>query len=122
MLVLVLEECSLEVPLGELSFELEDDDECSVVVGGETGAGATTTAAGGAITTGAGYTVTTAGAGAAVVVSLVLFELVVSVVAANPMAALPNSAAIPKHTAAVVDECFTMMSPLVREIRGQLHS
>jgi hypothetical protein len=80
LLVLVLEECSLvESPLGELSFEVEDDVERSVVLAGATGAGTTTTGAGATIT-GAGYTVTTGGAGAAVVVSLVLFELVVSVV------------------------------------------
>lgn len=78
-MVLLVEECSLESPLGELSVEFEDEDECSVVVAGAIGAGATTTA-GGATTTGAGYTMTAAGAGAVVVVSLVLFELVVSVV------------------------------------------
>ena len=50
-----------------------------MVLAGATGAGTTTTGAGATIT-GAGYTVTTGGAGAAVVVSLVLFELVVSVV------------------------------------------
>ena len=61
--------CSLELLLGELSFELEDDDECSLVVAGAstTGAGTTTTGAGATIT-GAG-TATTAG-GAEVVVSL----------------------------------------------------
>jgi hypothetical protein len=76
LLVLVLEECSLvESPLGALSFEFVDDDECSVVVvAGAIGGGATTTA-GRAITTGAVYT--TAGAGAEVVVEV--FELVVSV-------------------------------------------
>ena len=52
MLVLVLEECSLlESPSGALSFEFEDDDECSTLeVDGS--AGATTTGAG-ATTTGA---------------------------------------------------------------------
>jgi hypothetical protein len=51
LLVLVLEECSLlESPLGELSFEFEDDDECSTVE--VDAAGATTTGAG-ATTTGA---------------------------------------------------------------------
>ncbi len=70
--------CSLELLPGEPSFELEDDDECSLVVAGgatTTGAGTTTTGAGATIT-GAG-TATTAGAGAEVVVWLV--ELVVSV-------------------------------------------
>jgi hypothetical protein len=80
LLVLLVEECSLESPLGELSVEFEDEDEWSVVVAGAIGAGATTTAGGGATTTGAGYTATPGGAGAVVVVSLVLFELVVSVV------------------------------------------
>jgi hypothetical protein len=49
---LVLEECSLlESPLGELSFEFEDDAECSTVeVDGSTGA---TTTGAGATTTGA---------------------------------------------------------------------
>jgi hypothetical protein len=55
VLVELCEECSLlESPPGELSFEFEDDEECSlVVVDGSIGAGATTTAAG-ATTTGAG--------------------------------------------------------------------
>jgi hypothetical protein len=77
LLVLVLEECSLELPLGELS--LDDDAWCSVVVvaGATTTAGAAMTIGGGGAITGAAYT--TAGAGAEVVVSLVL-ELVVSVV------------------------------------------
>ena len=69
----------IELPLGEPLFELEDDDECSLVVAGgatTTGAGATTIGAGATIT-GAGYTATAAGAGAAVVVWL---ELAVSVV------------------------------------------
>src|ERR1035437_4015829 len=76
VVVLLSEVSSLELPLGEPSFELEDDDECSVVVGGDTttGAGTTTTGAGATIT-GAG-TATTAG-GDEVVVSL--DELVVSV-------------------------------------------
>jgi hypothetical protein len=78
LLVVLVEECSLESPLGELSVEL-DDDECSVVVAGAIGAGATTTT-GGATSTGGGYTATAAGSGAEVVVSLVLFEVVVSVV------------------------------------------
>jgi hypothetical protein len=77
VVVLLSEVCSLELPLGEPSFELEDDDECSVVVGGATTTGAGTT------TTGAGATITGAGtattAGAEVVVSRSLDELVVSV-------------------------------------------
>lgn len=67
------------------------------------GAGAATTIGAGATTTGAGNTAT--GAGAEVVVSLVVFELVVSV-CASPMATLPNSTATPKAKAAVFDECF----------------
>lgn len=76
--MLLFEECSLELLPGELLFELEDDDECSLVVAGATttGAGTTTTGAGATIT-GAG-TATTAGAGAEVVVWL--DELEVSVV------------------------------------------
>ena len=76
MLVLLVEECSLELLPGELSFELEDDDECSLVVAGATttGAGTTTTGAGATIT-GAG-TATTAGGDEVVVW---LDELVVSV-------------------------------------------
>jgi hypothetical protein len=74
LLVVLVEECSLDSPLGESLVEF--DDECSVVVSGATGAGATTTA-GGATTIGAGYIAT--GAGAEVVVSLVRFEVVVSV-------------------------------------------
>jgi len=119
--VLLPEECSLEVPLGELS--LDDDECCSLVVvagsatttaGGAstTVAGSATTTAGGAstiigagaaTTTGAG--ITTTGAGAEVVVSLVVFEVVVSV-CASPTATLPNSTATPKAKAAVFDECF----------------
>jgi len=79
LLVLLFEVCSLELLPGDPSFELEDDDECSLVVAGgatTTGAGTTTTGAGATIT-GAGTTATTAGAGAEVVVWLV--ELVVSV-------------------------------------------
>ena len=102
--MLLLEVCSLESPAGELLFEL-DDELCSVVVAGSTtaGAGTATTTGGGATTTGAGYTAT--GAGASVVVSL---ELVVLVDCANPTAALPNSTAIPKDKAAVLNEFFTM--------------
>lgn len=77
VVVLLSEVCSLELPLGEPSFELEDDDECSVVVAG----GATTTGAG-TTTTGAGATIIGAGtattAGCSVVV-VWLDELVVSV-------------------------------------------
>ncbi len=68
------------LPLGELSLDDVDDDECSLVVAGgatTTGAGAATTIGAGATTTGAAYA--TAGAGAVVVVSLVL-ELEESVV------------------------------------------
>jgi hypothetical protein len=111
LLVLVLDECSLESPLGELSFD--DDERCSrvVVAGSATtiGGGAATTIGAGATTTGAGYTETTGGAGAVVVVSLVVFELVVSV-CANPTATLPNSTATPKAKAAFFDECFIMIS------------
>ena len=79
----------------------------SVVVAGAatTMGGAITTAGGGATTIGAAYA--TAGAGAEVVVSLLL-ELVESVVCANPTAALPNSTATPKDSAAVFNECFTI--------------
>ncbi len=103
--MLLLEVCSLESPAGELLLEL-DDELCSVVVAGSTTAGpgtATTIGGGGATTTGAGYTAT--GAGASVVVSL---ELVVLVDCANPTAALPNSTAIPKDKAVVLNEFFTM--------------
>ena len=51
------------------------------------------------------WRVATGGAGAVVVVSLVVFELVVSV-CASPTATLPNSTATPKAKAAVFDECF----------------
>ena len=113
--MLLLELCSLVLPLGE--FSVDDDERCSlVVVDGSagsattTGAGAATTiGGGGATTTGTGYTAT--GAGAVVVVSLV--ELVLSVLSANPTAALPNSAATPKAKAAVFNECFINESPLV---------
>jgi hypothetical protein len=103
--VLLLEVCSLESPLGELLLEL-DAEWCSVVVDGSTttGAGAATTiGGGGATTTGAAYTAT--GGGAEVVVSV---ELVLLVVWANPTATLPNSTAIPKDKAAVLNESFTM--------------
>lgn len=106
--MVVLEECSLESPLGELS--LDDDAWCSVLVveGASTTAGtATTTGGGGATTTGAAYT--TAGAGADVVVSLVVFELVESV-CANPTATVPNSTATPNAKAAVFDVCFILIS------------
>ena len=104
MLVLVLEVCSLELPLGELS--LDDDEWFSVaVVAGTTTAGAATTIGGGGAITGAAYT--TAGAGAEVVVSL--FELVVSVVCAKPTATLPNSTATPNDRAAVLSECFIVV-------------
>lgn len=78
-MVVLLDECSLESPLGEVLVEF-DDDECSVVVAGATttaGASTTTGGAGATTTAGAGAT-TTAGAGSEVVVWLV--ELVVSVV------------------------------------------
>jgi hypothetical protein len=78
LLELLFEVCSLELLPGEPSLELDDDDECSLVVAGATTTGAgTTTTGGGATITGAGTTATTAGAGAEVVVWLV--ELVVSV-------------------------------------------
>jgi hypothetical protein len=101
----------LELPFGVPSFELEDDAECSVVVvDGAIGAGATTTGTGAATTTGAAYT--TAGAGAAVVLSVVVV-LVVSVESANATGTLPNRIAIPTDKAAVFNECFMMMSPLL---------
>jgi hypothetical protein len=103
--VVLLDECSLELPIGE---PFEDDDVCSVVVDGATAAGATTTVGGAATTTGAGYATTAAGA--EVVVSL---ELVVSVLSANTTPTLPNSTAMPKDKTAVFKECFTMISPLV---------
>jgi hypothetical protein len=103
LLVLVLEECSLESPLGELS--LDDDEWCSVaVVDGSTTAGSATTIGGeGATAIGGAYT--TAGPGAEVVLSLDR-ELEVSVVCANPTATLPNSTATPKDKAAVFNECL----------------
>src|ERR1700677_3582668 len=109
VVVLLLEECSLvEFPPGEASFEVADDEECSLVV---TGAAATATATmrAGATITGAGYTVTIFGAGAAVVVSVVT----VSVVAVNPTAGPPNNIIVPRAKAESVNERFTMsMSPL----------
>jgi hypothetical protein len=113
VLVLLLDECSLlEAPLGELSFEVEDDDECSlVVVAGATGAGATTIGAG-ATTTGAAYT--TAGGGGALVV-VVMFELLVSVESAKAKGTIPNSTTTPKATVALFNEYFKM-SPLIPQI------
>ena len=104
-MVELCDECSLlESPLGELSFEFEDDDECSlVVVEGAIGAGTTITGAG-ATTTGAAYT--TAGPGAAAVVDSVVVELVVSVESAKATGTLPNRIAIPKDKAAVFNEFF----------------
>jgi hypothetical protein len=121
LLVLLLELCSLVLPLGELS--LDDDERCSLVVvdGSATtiGAGAATTIGGaGATTTGAGYTAT--GAGAEVVVWLLVLEL--SVLSANPTAALPNSAATPKAKAAVFNECFINESPLVLQMTRSIQS
>ena len=49
------------LPLGATSFEVEDDDECSMLVEGATATGTATIRAG-ATTTGAGYTVTIFGA------------------------------------------------------------
>ena len=119
MLVLLLELCSLVLPLGELS--LDDDERCSLlVVSGSattTGAGAATTI-GGATTTGAAYAVT--GAGAEVVVWLV--ELVLSVLSAYPTATLPNSTATPKAKAALFNECFINVSPLVLQMTRSIHS
>jgi len=102
--VLLLELCSLESPAGELLFEFDDEWRSLVVDGSSTaGAGTATTTGGGATTTGAGYAAT--GAGASDVVSL---EVVVLVDCANPTPALPNSAAMPKDKAAVLNEFFTM--------------
>jgi hypothetical protein len=117
LLVLLLEVCSLESLPGALLLEL-DDEWCSLLVDGSTttGAGAATTIGGGGTTTGAGYTAT---GGASVVVWL---ELVVLLVWANPTAALPNSTAIPKDKAAVLNEFFTMTSPLVPMMIGSLQS
>ncbi len=89
--------------MGELAFEVDDDESRSVVL--VAGAiGATTTGAG-ATTTGAAYT--TAGAGAVALVVVVL-EFVVSVESANTIGTLPNNAAILKAKVAVFNECFTM--------------
>jgi hypothetical protein len=112
LLVELREECSLlELLPGELSFEFEDEDECSlVVVAGSTGAGTTTTGAG-ATTTGAPYA-TAGGGDESVVVSLVR-ELEVSVESANAIDTPPNSIAIPTDKAAVFNEYFMMRSPLV---------
>lgn len=113
--MLVLDECSLELPPGELS--LDDDELCSlVVVAGTTTAGAATTIGGGgagATTTGGAYT--TAGPGAEVVVWL---EVVVSEVCANPTATVPNSTATPKDNAAVLSVCFIIISPFVLRMIG----
>jgi hypothetical protein len=106
--VLLLEVCSLVLSPGE--FSLDDDERCSLVVveGASTTAGAATTiGGGGATTTGAAYT--TAGAGADVVVSLVVFELVESV-CAKPTATPPNSTATPNAKAAVFDVCLILIS------------
>jgi hypothetical protein len=121
LLVLLLELCSLVLPLGELS--LDDDERCSLlVVAGSattTGAGAATTMGGGGATTiGAGYTAT--GPGAEVVVWLVVLEL--SVLSANPTAVLPNSTATPKAKAAVLNECFIDESPLVLQMTRSIQS
>jgi len=97
------------LPFGELSFEFEDDDEWSVVVVMDGAIGATATGAG-ATTTGAAYT--TAGADAAVELSVVV-ELVVSVESANATGTPTNSIAMPKDKAAVFNEYFMMMSPLL---------
>jgi len=109
LVVLLLAECSLVVlPPGEASFEVDDGDECSVVVTGAAATGTATIRAGATIT-GAGYTVTIFGAGAAVVVSVVT----VSVLAANPTAAPPNSITEVRANAEIVNERFTTsMSPL----------
>jgi 5-deoxy-D-glucuronate isomerase len=109
VVVLLVDECSLlELPSGELTFELEDDDERSVVlVAGATGS---TTTGAGAITTGSRCT--TSGAGAVVVVVSLDFEVEVSVESANTTAVLPNSIARPKDKAAVLNECFMISSSL----------
>jgi hypothetical protein len=109
VLVELCEECSLlELLSGELSFEFEDDDEWSVVVV-DGAIGATTTGTG-ATTTGAAYT--TAGAGATVELSVVV-ELEVSVESANATGTPANNIAMPKDKAAVFNEYFMMMSPLL---------
>ena len=53
---------------------------------------------------------------------MVSLELVLLVVCANPIAALPNSTAIPKDKAAVLNEFFTMTSPLVPMMIGSFQS
>ena len=53
---------------------------------------------------------------------MVSLELVVLLVCANPTAALPNSTAIPKDKAAVLNEFFTMTSPLVPMMIGSFES
>jgi hypothetical protein len=104
VVVLLLEECSLDVvPPGEASFEVDDDDECSLVVTGGAATGTATIRAGATIT-GAGYTVTIFGAGAAVVVSVVT----VSVVAAKPTTGPTNSISEVRVNAEIVSERFTM--------------
>jgi hypothetical protein len=120
LLVLLLEECSLELPLGELS--LDDDEWCSVAVveGASTTAGAATTIGGGGATT-TGATYATAGAGADVVVDVFEFELVDSV-CANPTATVPNSIATPKDIAAVLKECFTILSPFDLQMTRSINS
>jgi hypothetical protein len=96
-----------ESPLGELSFEAEDDDECSLLVL----LGATAT---GATAIGAGCTITTAGAGAGavrVVDSMVLSELFSTVsLPAHPTTTLPKSTAIPKDIAAAFSVFFMFYS------------
>lgn len=82
---------------------------------GAIGAGATTIAGGGMTATiGAGATTigaTATGAGAGDTV--VVVEVLVSELSANPIDALPSSAAIPKASAAVLNEYFTIIiSPL----------
>jgi hypothetical protein len=53
---------------------------------------------------------------------VVSLELVVLEVCANPTATLPSSAAMPKDKAAVLNEFFTMTSPLVPLMIGSLQS
>jgi hypothetical protein len=74
VLVVLVEECSLELLSGESLSEVEDDL-CLVIVVGATTAGTTTIGAG-ATTTGAGYTATGGGACDVVVVSLVVLSVV----------------------------------------------
>ncbi len=99
--------------MGAVLLESEVLDDFSVVEEvGATAAGTTTTA-GGATTTGAAYTTAAGGAatGAEVVVlSLVVLEFVF-VLSAKARPALPNMIAIPNDKAAVLNECFTMLSP-----------